>query len=141
MQANNQPHGEWAMSVKAMTWVWEHSPYKLGSRLVHLALADVANDGNENELWLQQSHIADKAVLSVAQVQRILKQMVTDGYLELLDQGGGRGRPSRYRLVTKTPHNDRVCEPKTYHLELENLSSSVPTPLVNSKNSSDHDRL
>ena len=121
------------MSVKAMTWVWDHSPYKLGSRLVHLALADVANDMHDNELWMQQSSIADKAQLSVVQVQRILKTMVADGYLDLLEQGGGRGRVSRYRMIMETPQNDGVLDIKPIILEGENLSSDEASPITNSR--------
>lgn len=96
-----------------MTWVFDNSPYTGGGRLVHLALADKANDDHDYELWMHQSKVAEMARLSVNQVGRILKQMVTDGYLDLVEQGGGRGKASRYRLVLKTPQYGGVSDSET----------------------------
>ncbi|MDE1904854.1 MAG: hypothetical protein KGH75_00200 [Rhodospirillales bacterium] len=93
------------MSVKAMSWVFEQSPYTGGARLVHLALADKANDHNDYELWMHQSKIAEMARVSVTSVGRILRQMVADGYLDKIEDGRGRGRSTRYRLVMKSDQN------------------------------------
>jgi hypothetical protein len=111
------------MSIKAMTWVWDNSPYTGGSRLVHLALADVANDAHDNELWMQQSSIAEKSRISVVQVQRILKQMVADGYLQVVEQGGGRGKSTRYRMIMKAHQNDGVTDLNPISNQSETLSS------------------
>ena len=113
------------MSLKAMTWAFENSPYAQGARLVHLVLADKANDDHDYELWMKQADIARMANLSVVQVARILKQMVADGTLELLEAGRGRGNPSRYRLVVKTPQNDGFSE------STENPSKPLIPPTIN----------
>jgi hypothetical protein len=91
------------VSVKAISWVFDQSPYELGARLVHLALADVCNDAYDGRLWLRQADIARKAKMSTRQVSRILATMVDDGYLIVVDAGGGRGKPTVYRMLTDHP--------------------------------------
>ena len=119
------------MSIKAMTWVWDCSPYSLGARLVHLALADVANDAHNNELWMVQENIASKAGLSVRQVRRVLTQMVDDGYLNVIEQGGGRGRTTRYQLVMDT--GQIVPFPKPDIGSTENRTSATASPIENAR--------
>ena len=84
------------MSVKAMTWVFEHSPYLLGKRLIHLVIADVANDGHENLVWISQADIAARARVTRQTVNLTIRQMVDEGYLELVEQRPGR--PCLYRM-------------------------------------------
>jgi hypothetical protein len=95
------------MSVKAMTWVFENSPYTLGSRLVHLALADWANDDNDGLIWASQPRIAAKAKVSVPTVASAIKKMLDDGYL--IEVESGPGRTSVYRFIT-TPQKSEGCE-------------------------------
>ena len=84
------------MSVKAVTWVFDHSPYTLATRLVHLAIADVANEDNDWRVWISQSHIARKARVGRGTVSSSLKRMVDDGALVLIEKR--RGHPSVYRM-------------------------------------------
>lgn len=124
------------MSVREVDWVFRNSPYTLGARLVHLALADVANDANGHELWMHQAAIAGKARLSVSQVGRILAKMTADGYLELVEQGVGRGNPSRYRLILKGEQNDgfsvkpSIRDDKTPHPSHPDLISTKENLIV-----------
>jgi hypothetical protein len=60
--------------------------------------------------------------------------MVSEGFLELLEQGGGRGRTTRYRMVMETGQIVPVSN-KTGHREQENRTSGAITPITNSKNS------
>jgi hypothetical protein len=69
------------VSLKFMTWTFEHSPYTLGARLVHLALADSANDDYGGLLWSTQGTIAKKAGVSRATANSVLQRMVGDGWL------------------------------------------------------------
>lgn len=87
------------MSVEAIAWVWKHSPYRDGTLVVHLAIADVVNDTYHNEFWMQRPDLAKKAHTSVPTVARALRQMVDAGLLEVLERGGGRGRGTRYRFL------------------------------------------
>lgn len=101
------------MTVKTLTWALENSPYTLGARLVHFVLADKANDDHDYELWMRQERIAELAKISVRQVQRAIAQMVEDGYLEVLEAGGGRGKPTRMRLIMKARQNVGVSDDET----------------------------
>lgn len=74
------------MSVKVMSWVWEHSPYRGVQLLVHLALADHAND--DGIAWPSVNRLADKARCDRRYVQRTIEQMKTDGTVELKKGGG-----------------------------------------------------
>jgi hypothetical protein len=98
------------MSAEAVGWVFRHSPYAGDGLVVHLALADVANDVYGYELWLKRAEIGSKSRCSLATVDRALHNMRAAGYLEVLEAGGGRGNPTHYRL-TKSPQNGGVCEP------------------------------
>jgi hypothetical protein len=86
------------MSVKAMADVFEHSPYALGTRLVHLIVADKANDDHENLFWLPFADIARKANVSTDTVARAVKRMLADGYLELV-QPAVHHSPAIYHFV------------------------------------------
>jgi hypothetical protein len=84
--------------------------------VIHLALADVANDLHGYELWLTRAEIAAKSRCSRSTVDRALHNMVGDRYLEVLEVGGGRGNPTRYRF-TKPSQNGDVSEPVFDSLE------------------------
>lgn len=81
-----------------MTAVWELSPYRGERLLIHLALADYAND--EGVCWPGQKTLARKARCSQNFVGLALKQMVKDGWLEQKVASNGRGNQARYRLKT-----------------------------------------
>lgn len=88
------------MSVKAMSWVWEHSAAKSTARLVLLALADHAgHDGGD--AWPSVGRLADRCGMSERTVQVALRQLVDLGEIEVASQAGPGG-VNRYRL-TLTP--------------------------------------
>lgn len=80
-----------------MTWVFENSPYTLGARLIHLAIADIVNDDNDWLLWASQKKLGAKAMVSQPTVSGTLKRMCKEGYLELVEEG--HGAPSIYRFL------------------------------------------
>lgn len=84
------------MSIKIMSWVLDHSPYEGKARLIHVVLADHAND--EGVCWPRQDQIAARAGCSVEHVRVTVKQMITDGYVELVAASKGRGSSHRYML-------------------------------------------
>lgn len=89
------------MSVKVMSWVFEHSRSTLADRLVLLAIADHANhDGLD--AYPSVDHIARKARVSRATVQRALGRLVDLGELRV-ETGSGRGHMSRYRVLMEGP--------------------------------------
>lgn len=113
------------MSSHAVGWVFHHSPLTGSQLLVHLALADVANDMNDNELWLTHKAVAEKAKVSGSTVDRALAEMVAGGLLEVLDNRGGRGRPARYRLLIQSTSGRRGIGGKARHPVAESTSPCV----------------
>ena len=86
------------MSIRIMTWVWAHSPYSGERLLLHLALADFAND--EGVCFPSHSTLAKKARCSNGWVSQTIKQMISDRLIEIVEPAGqGRGRVGRYRLL------------------------------------------
>lgn len=74
-----------------MNHVWDQSPYKGSARLIHLALADNAND--DGECFPHLPSIIRKTAVSRPVVYRVLAQMKADGLLEY--DGAELSRPSR----------------------------------------------
>ena len=84
------------MSIKIMSWVLDNSPYTGKARLIHVVLADHAND--QGICWPTQQTIAARAGCTVEHVRTTVHQMVTDGYLEILENSRGRGSSHLYQL-------------------------------------------
>jgi hypothetical protein len=88
------------MSAKALTYVWDHSPYTGTKRVIHIAIADVANEENGNRLWVSQGNIAHKAKCDRKTVTRTFAQMVDDGYLRLIKDNSAARKPNVYEFLT-----------------------------------------
>lgn len=87
------------MSAQATGYVFERSPYTGAGFAVHLAIADSVNDLHGHEFWLRARRLARKARVSRDRALAALEQLVQDGFLELIERGGGRSKPSRYRFL------------------------------------------
>lgn len=99
------------MSAPCLADTMRHSPYTLATRLVHFVLADIANDDHDNLLYPTIGTIATKAGVSTDTVHRALKQMVEDGYLELvIPADRARHIPATYHFVM--PSAVRKSEPQ-----------------------------
>ena len=86
------------MSIRLMTWVWANSPYSGERLLLHLALADFAND--DGECFPSHGTLAKKARCSQGWVSQTIKQMIADSLIEIVEPAGqGRGKVGRYRLL------------------------------------------
>lgn len=112
------------MSIKLMTWVWDNSPYQNDSLLIHLALADWAND--EGICWPKQTAIATKARCSVEHVRRVTKRMQEDGYLEIISTSKGPGSAHKYQLKNPTYRGASEENPTTD-------SKKAPQPVPNNR--------
>ena len=77
------------MSVRWISHVWRSSPYKGDKLLIHMALADFAND--EGFCFPSQRTLAKKARTSEGYVRSVIKQMVKEGHVEIVTEGRGRG--------------------------------------------------
>lgn len=108
------------MSIRAMSWVWDNSPYEGVGLLVHLALADFADDSGL--CWPSQKRIADKCKSSERHVRRIIKEMMIDGQILLVEKSNGVTTNNKYRLMldrTSRPvYNvgQDICDTPTGHL-------------------------
>lgn len=87
-----------------MAQVWANSPYRGERLLVHLALADFAND--EGVCWPSQRTLAHKARCSENFVRVVLKRMVADGFIEIQASTNGRGNTNHYRLKPHSVNGD-----------------------------------
>ena len=86
------------MSIRLMTWVWANSPYSGERLLLHLALADFAND--DGVCFPSHGTLAKKARCSTGWVSQTIKQMIADSLIEIVEPAGqGRGKVGRYRLL------------------------------------------
>ena len=138
------------MSIKVMSWVWDNSPYRDNSLLIHLALADWAND--DGLCWPNQQSIAAKARCSTEHVRRITRTMESDGYIEIVSVSKGPGSSHVYQLKrptnggalgTEIPHIEEpiphIQRPNTPHLSPKNRQEPPRTnsrcPYCNSSTS------
>lgn len=87
------------MSIRWMNHVWMRSPYRGEHLLLHLALADFAND--EGTCFPSVPTLAKKARCSEQWVRKGVRVMIADGALEIVEHGSGRGNRNVYRLIQK----------------------------------------
>jgi len=100
------------VSIKIMSWVWDNSPYEGSALLLHLALADYAND--YGECWPSQKTLAAKARCSDRYVRTISNKMIKEGYLEIVTESNGK-TAHRYKLVARNtvpPRNFETASPE-----------------------------
>jgi hypothetical protein len=89
------------MSIKIMSQVWESATVGGSELLVLLALADYSNDEGES-IYPSMKSLSKKARLSEDQTRRIIRKLIEEGMVVLVEQGGwrnGRNRSNEYKLV------------------------------------------
>jgi hypothetical protein len=121
------------MSVRWISRVWEDSPYEGRRLLLHLALADFAND--EGTCFPSQKTLALKARTTEAWVSISIKVMIEDGFLEILTKGSGRGNRTVYLLKKGATQKGvtELSESEKGESELEK-NLNVDDSLTNTKN-------
>jgi hypothetical protein len=116
------------MSIKWMDRVWSGSPYEGARLLLHLAMADHAND--EGWFYAGQNSLARKARCSVEYVRKSVLAMVDDGTLLIEKKGSGKGKATEYRLLVFTPNtvgeNPGVETPNTVGEQPPNSDPQLP---------------
>jgi hypothetical protein len=96
------------MSIKTMSFVWQHATVGGSQLLVLLAMADFADDNGRN-IYPSMATLAAKSRLSDSQVRRLVHELIALGLVELIETGGWDGRRNRsneYRIVL-----ERIVEP------------------------------
>lgn len=114
------------MSVRWIGRVWESSPYQGDRLLLHLALADYANE--EGECWPSQRTLARKARCSERWVREAIGGMIADGWVEIVEQTIGRGGRTLYRLKAEATSS---LEDKRGTPEQVKRNSDASAPLIN----------
>ncbi len=116
------------MSIKWMDRVWSESPYEGARLLLHLAMADHAND--EGWFYAGQNSLSRKARCSVEYVRQSVLQMIEDGTLLIEKKGSSKGRATEYRLLPFSPNsvgeNPREEAPNSVGVQLPNSDPQLP---------------
>lgn len=87
------------MSTEALKWVIANSPYEGAFLLVHIVIADAVDEAHENKLRLSEAALAQKARCSARTVQRAKAQMISDGFLDLIDNSHAPGKANLCRFL------------------------------------------
>ena len=98
------------MSIKIMAQVWERGPTDRGELLVLLALADFADDNGR--CWPSVATIARKARMEPRSVQRICKQLVSQGCLTISPNSARKGC-NLYKITSDTRVTPDTVSPLT----------------------------
>ena len=104
--------GSFFVSIKIISWVWDNSPYEGKALLIHLAMADFAND--EGVLWPSQVTLARKSRSTERYVRDVTNDMVRDSLLEIVSESNGRDS-HRYKLLARNsvpPRNSTTPSPE-----------------------------
>lgn len=112
------------MSIRVMTWVWDHSRSRRNDRLVLLAIADCASDDGANA-YPSMATLVRKTGLSERGVQGCIANLVRLGELVVQLNGGPRGC-NRYRVVMATPANP--APPQDLHPPADSAGVEDATP-------------
>ena len=119
------------MSLKWLTSVWENSPYKGAGLLIHLGMADHADD--DGRFFLSQARLSRKARCTVEFVRRSVEKMVADELVIIERKGSSKGRATEYRLMPMSQLPKIVGEKQTS--DSPTMADNSPTmtePLPNS---------
>ena len=87
------------MSDKGRAFVKEHSPYTGTTYFIHYLLGDLENVSHDHRLFTGDKRLAFEARTSVRTVIRAKAQLVTDGFLEVLNDKTSPGHPAEYRFL------------------------------------------
>ena len=74
------------MTIKAISWVLEHSQSKGNTRCVLIAIADRVND--YGECWPPLEYIQRDANVSESTARRSIQELETLGELEVIERAG-----------------------------------------------------
>jgi hypothetical protein len=87
------------VSDKGRAFVKEHSPYTGTTYFIHYLLGDLENVSHDHRLFTGDKRLAFEARTSVRTVIRAKAQLVTDGFLEVLNDKTSPGHPAEYRFL------------------------------------------
>ncbi len=97
------------MSIRAMSQVWHHAEVEGAELLVLLALADFA--GDDGWCWPSMTTIAKKSRMTERGARGIVRRLETKGLLICKLSTGGKGRSSRYQVITNPEQASAFKDP------------------------------
>lgn len=106
--------------------MWDESPYDGTRLLIHLAMADHANE--QGWFFAAQPTLAAKARCSVQHLRKTVEQMIDDGVIEIVKKGSSRGKATEYRLL-KPPKQVALSlseNPQTLDVQPPNSDTTTP---------------
>jgi len=106
-----------------MSWVWDNSPYEGKALLIHLAMADFAND--EGLLWPSQATLAKKSRSTDRHVRDVISGMERDGLVELVTASNGRDA-HKYRLLARNSVPPEVSSTRNSTTLSPELGDNLP---------------
>lgn len=118
------------MSVMISTAVWQHAGVGGSELLVLVAIADVAHD--DGVAFISYNDLSAKVRLSERQTIRVVKKLVADAQLEIVQRGGtidDRRFANVYR-VTPHPKTGDILSPPDAHDTGRASDADVSTPLT-----------
>lgn len=115
------------MGFRNVAWVLDHSPYKGTQRLIHVIIADCANDEG-GICWPSQAFIARRAACSVETVRTTVKQMISDGHLVVVSPSTTSGKAHTYWLKTSPNIKGRVPKSGGKGPQIDTATSPNPSP-------------
>ncbi len=122
------------MSGQATGWVLRHGPKDRAMRAVLVTIADAANrDGEHATPGI--AAMCEGSLYGKSHVSRIAKRLLDEGWVEIEEQGNGRGKATVYRVVMgrETPPSVGGSNQKPPHLLEETPPSDGSVPLIPTK--------
>lgn len=88
------------MSIKVMTWVWDHAQVKGGELLLLLAIADHADDEGRNA-WPSLNRLVERTRVDRRTVQRLLRSLERNRLI-MIEPSAGPHRTNRYTVLIQS---------------------------------------
>lgn len=121
------------MASRLTTYVWDHYPNGGGEFVTALALADHGNpDGSR--IFPSVPNVAEMSRQSPRAVQAHIAKMINNGWLVVVEAGGGRGKPTIYRMpIERIPQSVLGTTQKMHRLD-EPGKNPAETPQIGDEN-------
>lgn len=87
------------MSNEALGHVWRYAPQKGPQFLVLIAIADIVNDANDNEIWFSLANLGKKCRLARSTVAEAIKELENDGWLTRISSHPGETVRYQFQFV------------------------------------------